>query len=94
MVCSFYRLSLPCTNTLVFSAYVSTEYNKDIVKIKATSCNCVVVAHLTKLAISIFLGKIEGNLGSSTNVFTHNFPRKYHKFVIFRPILMKFSLRA
>ena len=73
MVCSFYRLSLSYTTTIVFLAYVSTEDNNDIVNIKATTCNCVVVAHLTKLAISIFLGKIERNLGSSTNVFTHNF---------------------
>ena len=62
MVCSFYRLSLPCTTTIVFSAYVSIEDNSDIVNIKATICNCIVVAHLTKLALSIFLGKIEGNL--------------------------------
>ena len=62
MVCSFYGLSLPCTTTIVFSVYVSTEDNNDIVNIKATTCNCIVVAHLTKLAISIFLGKIEGNL--------------------------------
>ena len=40
--------------------YVSTA--DDIVNIKATICNCIVVAHLTKLAISIFLGKMEGNL--------------------------------
>ena len=45
----------------VFS-YVSTEDNKDIVNIKATTCNCIVVTHLTKLAISIFLDKIEGTL--------------------------------
>ena len=62
MVCSFYRLSLSCTTTIVFSAYVSTEDNNDIVYIIATTCNCIVVAHLTKLAISTFLGKIEGNL--------------------------------
>ena len=62
MVCSFYRLSLPCTTTIVFSAYVSTEDNNDIVNIRATKCKYMVVAHLIKLAISIFLGKIEGNL--------------------------------
>ena len=62
MVCSFYRLSLPCTTTIVFSAYVSTEANNDIVNIKSTTCNCIVVTYLTKLAISIFLGKIEVNL--------------------------------
>ena len=62
MVCSFYKLSLPCTTTVVFSAYVSTEDNNDIVNIKATTCNSILVAHLTKLAISTFLGKIEGNL--------------------------------
>ena len=62
MVCSFYRLSLPCTTTIVFLAYVSTEDNNDIMNIKATTCNCIVVAHLTKLVISTFLGKIEGNL--------------------------------
>ena len=62
MVCSFYRLSLPCTITIVFLAYVSTEDNSDIMNIKATICNCIVVAHLTKLAISTFLGKIDGNL--------------------------------
>ena len=61
MVCLFYRLSLPCTTTIVFSAYVSTEDNNDIVNSKATTCNCIVVAHLTKSAISIFLCKIEGN---------------------------------
>ena len=44
------------------SAFVSTEDNNDIVNIKSTACNCIVDAHLTKLAISIFLGKIEGNL--------------------------------
>ena len=44
------------------SACVSTDDNNDIVNIKATSCYCIVVAHLTKLAISIFLGKIERNL--------------------------------
>ena len=48
MVCSFYRLSRPCTTTIVFSAYVSTDDNNDIVNIKATTCNCIVVAHLTK----------------------------------------------
>ena len=62
MVCSFYRLSLPCTITIVFSAYVSTEDNSDIVNTKATTCNCIVIKQFTKLAISIFLGKIEGNL--------------------------------
>ena len=62
MVCSFYRLSLPCTTTTVFSDYVCTEDNNDIVNIKATTCNCIVVAHLTKLAISTFLGKIKGNI--------------------------------
>ena len=62
MVCSFYRLSLPCTTTIVFSAYVSTGDINDIVNITATTCNCIVVAHLTKLAILISLGKIEGNL--------------------------------
>ena len=77
MVCSFYRLCLPCTTTFVFSAYVSTEDNNDIVNIKATKCNCVVVAHLKK-AILTFLGKIEGNLSSSTN----------------GPILMNFSLKG
>ena len=62
MVCSFYRLSLPCTTTIVFSAYVSLGDNNDIVNIKATTCNFIVVAHLKRFAISIFLGKIEGNL--------------------------------
>ena len=62
MVCSFYRSSLPCTTTIVFSAYISTEDNNDIVNIKATICNCIVVAHLTELAISIFHGKIEAPL--------------------------------
>ena len=62
MDCSFYRLSLPCTTTIVFLAYVSIEDNNDIVNIKATTCNCIAVAHLTQLAISKFLGKIEGNL--------------------------------
>ena len=76
MVCSFYRLSLPCTTTIVFSAYVSTDYTKNLENVIATICNCVVVAQLTKLAILIFLGKIEGNFGSSTNVFTHNFSMK------------------
>ena len=60
MVCSFYRLSLPCTTTFVFSAYVSTKDNNDIVNIKATSCNCIVVANLKNSNID--LGKIEGNL--------------------------------
>ena len=36
MVCSFYRLSLPSTTTIVYSAYVSTDDNNDIVNIKAT----------------------------------------------------------
>ena len=91
MVCSFYRLSLPCTTTIVFSAYVSTEYNNNLENIKATTCNCVVVAHLSKLAISIFLDKIEGNLGSSTNVFTHNLSKKIPQFCyFFRPFSMKF----
>ena len=62
MVCSFYRLSLPCTNTIEFSAYVSTEDNNDIMNITATTCNLIVVAHLTKLAISTFLRKVEGSL--------------------------------
>ena len=62
MVCSFYRLSLPCTTTIGVLAYVSTEDNNDIVSIKATTFNCIVVAHLTKLAISTLLGKIEGHL--------------------------------
>ena len=44
------------------SAYVSTEDNNNIVNIKTTTCNCIVVTNLTKLTISIFLGKIEGNL--------------------------------
>ena len=64
MVCSFidylYHV-LPQLYTVV-SAYVSTENNDNIVYIKATTRNCIVVTHLTKLAISIFLGKIEGNL--------------------------------
>ena len=60
MVCSFYRLSIPCTATIVFSAYVSADDNNDIVNIKHTTCTCLVVAQLTKL--SIFLAKIEGNL--------------------------------
>ena len=46
----------------MFSAYVSTEDNNDIMNIKATTCNCIVVAHLTKLAISTFLVRIEGDL--------------------------------
>ena len=62
VVCSFYRLSLPCTTTFVFSAYVSTDDNNDIVNIKASTCHCIVVAHLTQLAISTFPCKIEGNL--------------------------------
>ena len=62
----------------MFSAYVSTEYNNNLENIKATTCNCVVVAHLTKLAISIFLGKIEGNLGFLLTIY----PRKLHNFVI------------
>ena len=62
MVYSFYRLSLSCTTSIVFSAYVSKEDNYDIMNIKSTTCNCIVVAQLTKLAISTFLGKIEGNL--------------------------------
>ena len=44
------------------SAYVSAADNNDIVNIIATTCNCFVVAHLTKLAILIYLGKIEGNI--------------------------------
>ena len=94
MVCSFYRLSLPCTTAIVFLAYISIEGNNNIVNIKATTCNCIVVAHLTKLAISTFLGKIEGNLSSSISVLLTIFPRKFHNFVIFRPILMKFSLKG
>ena len=77
MVCSFYRLSLQCTITFVFSAYVSTEDNNDIVNIKATTCNCIVVS---RLKILIFLDKIEENLSSSTNVFTHNFSKKMPQF--------------
>ena len=46
----------------MFLAYISIEGNNNIVNIKATTCNCSVVGHLTKLAISTFLGKIEGNL--------------------------------
>ena len=42
----------------MFSAYVSTEDNNDVVNIKGTTCNCIKVANITKLAISIFLGKI------------------------------------
>ena len=47
---------------LCVSAFVSTQDNNDKVNIKASAFNCIVVAHLTKLAISIFLSKIEGNL--------------------------------
>ena len=83
MVCSFYRLSLPCTTTFVFSAYVSSEDNHDIVNIKTTTCNCIVVANLRKTAILTFLGKIEGILSSSTNVFTHNFSKKMPQFCYF-----------
>ena len=72
------------------SAYVSTDDDNDIMNIKATTCNCIVVAHVTKLAISTFLCKIEGNLC----FYSHFFPRKFHNFVIFRPILMKFSLKG
>ena len=82
MVCSCYRLSLPCTTTFVFSAYISTEDNNDIVNIKATTYKCIVVAHL-KIAILTFLGKIEGNLSSSNNVFTHNFSKKMQQFCYF-----------
>ena len=71
------------------SAYVSTEDNNDIVNIKATAYNCIVDAHLTKLAISIFLGKIEG----SQRFYSHFFQENFHNFVIFRPILMKISLK-
>ena len=92
MVCSFYRLSLPCTTTIVISAYVSTE--DDMVKIKTTTCNCIVVAHLTKLAISIFLSKMEGTFDLQPTFLLAIFPRKFHNFVIFRPILMKFSLKG
>ena len=73
----------------MFSAYPSTEDSNDIVNIKATTCNCIEVAHLTKLAISNFLGKIEGD---RTFLFTIC-RRKFHNVVIFRPILMKISLK-
>ena len=66
----------------MFSGYVSTEDNNDIVNIKATTCNCIVVAHL-KQTILTFLGKIEGNFSSSTNVFTHNFSKKMPQFCYF-----------
>ena len=39
MVCSFYRLSLPCSTTIVFSAYVSTEDNNDTVNIMLLHVN-------------------------------------------------------
>ena len=53
MVCQFYRLSLPCTTKVVpVSVYVSTAVKYDLLDIKAT--NCIVAAHLTKFAISIF----------------------------------------
>ena len=71
IICSFYRLSLPCTTAIVFSAYVSTE--DDILNIKATTCNCFVVAHLTKLAISIFLGKMIFNQRFYSQFFQENF---------------------
>ena len=67
----------------MFSAYVSTDDNNDIVNIKATTCDCIVVAHLTKKAISIFLGKVEGNLRSSTNIFTQKFSKKIPQFCYF-----------
>ena len=41
------------------------------------------IAHLIKLAISIFRGKIEGNFWSSTNVFTQNFSKKIPQFCYF-----------
>ena len=75
----------------MFSAYVSAE--DDRVNIK-TTCNCIVVAHLTKLAISIFLGKMKGTFDLQPTFLLTIFPRKFHNFVIFRPILMKFSLKG
>ena len=60
MVCSFYRVFLPCTITIVFSAYVSTDDNNDI-KEYSSYPMLYCIAHLIKLAISIFRGKIEGN---------------------------------
>ena len=65
MVYPFYRLFLPCTTKIVFSAYVSAADKCDLVDIQAT--NCIVVAQLTKFAIFIFLGKIENPL----NFFQH-----------------------
>ena len=38
---------------------------------------------LKKIAISTDLGKIEGNLSSSSNVFTHNFFKKMPQFCYF-----------
>ena len=66
----------------MLTANVSKEDNNDKVNIKATTCNCSVVAHL-KIAILTFFGKIEGNLSSSTNVFTHNFSKKMPQFCYF-----------
>ena len=51
----------------------------DIVNIKATTCNCIEVAHLTKLAISIFLGKIGGNRTFLLTICR----RKFHNVVNF-----------
>ena len=52
MVCRLYRLSIPYTTIILCSAKESTEDKNDILNINAT--NCIVVEHLTKLAISIF----------------------------------------
>ena len=43
MVCPFYRLSLPCTTKIVFTAYGSTADKYDLVDIKTT--NCIVAEH-------------------------------------------------
>ena len=95
MACSFYRLSLPCTTTFVFSSYVNTEDNNDrhVMNIKATTCNCIVVAHL-KIAILTFLVRSRGTFHLQPTFLLTIFPRKCHKFVTFRPILMKFSLNG
>ena len=74
------RLSLPCTTTILCSAYVSTEDNNYIVNIKATTCNCIVV---TKLTISIFLVRSRVTFDLQPTFLLTIFPRKFHNFVFF-----------
>ena len=78
----------------MFRAYVSVADKYDLVDIKAT--NCIVVAHLTKVAISIFswLHVDREQFDLPPTFLLAKFQRKFHNCAIFRPIFMIFALKG